>query len=57
MVFTPPRSNPNLVGGHIHGATYENNQHVTTVTTSLRYLGVHLTPSLKWDTHVDLMVN
>jgi hypothetical protein len=57
MVFTPPRSNPNLVGGHIHGATYRNNQCVTTVTTSLRYLGVYLTLSLKWDTHVDLMVN
>jgi hypothetical protein len=57
MVFTPRRSNPNLVGGHIYGATYGNNQRVTTITTSLRYLGVHLTPTLKWDTHVDLMVN
>jgi len=57
MVFTPRRSNPDLVGGHIYGATYGNNQRVTTVTTSLRYLGVHLTPTLKWDTHIDLMVN
>jgi len=57
MVFTPCRSNPNLVGGHIHGATYGHNQRITTVTTSLWYLGVRLTPMLKWDTHVDLMVN
>jgi hypothetical protein len=57
MVFTPPRSNPNLVGGHIHSVTYSNNQRVTAVTTSLQYLGVHLIPTLKWDTHVDLMVN
>ena len=57
MVFTPRRSNPNLVGGHVYGATYGDNQRVTTVTTSLRYLGVYLTPTLKWDTHVDLMVN
>jgi hypothetical protein len=57
MVFMPRRSNPNLIGGHIHGATYGNNQRVTTVTTSLRNLGVHITLTLKWDAHVDLMVN
>lgn len=57
MVFMPHRSNPDLIGGHIHSATYGHNQRVTTVTTSLWYLGVHLTPTLKWDTHVDLMVN
>jgi len=57
MVFTPRRANPDLVGGHIYGATYGDNQRVTTVTTSLRYLRVHLTLTLKWDTHVDLMVN
>jgi hypothetical protein len=57
MVFTPRRSNPNLTGGNIHRAVYGNNQRVTTVTMSLQYLGVHLTPTLSWDTHVDLMVN
>jgi hypothetical protein len=57
MVFTPHRSNPNLTGGHIHGTKYGHNQRVTSVTMSLQYLGVHLTPTLSWDTHVDLMVN
>ena len=27
------------------------------VTTSLQYVGVHIMPTLKWDTHVDLIVN
>jgi hypothetical protein len=57
MVFTLRRSNPALVGGHIHSVTYGNNQHITIITTSLRYLGIHITPTLKWDAHVDLMVN
>ena len=47
MVFTPCRSNPNLVGGHVHRVTYSNNQCITTVTTSLRYLGIYITPTLK----------
>jgi hypothetical protein len=57
MVFTPCRSNPDLMGGHIHGITYGNNQRITTVMMSLHYLCIHLTPKLAWDTHVDLMVN
>jgi hypothetical protein len=57
MVFTPRRSNPDLIGGHIHSVTYSDSQRITTVTTSLCYLGVHIMPKLKWDTYVDLMVN
>lgn len=57
MIFTPPRPNLNLMGGSIYGVQYLGNHHITTVTKSLRYLGVHITPSLKWDTHMNLMVN
>ena len=35
MIFTPRRSNPNLIEGHIHGTTYGNNQRVTSVKMSL----------------------
>ena len=57
IIFTPHRSNPDLTEGHIHGVTYGNNQCITTITISLCYLGIHLTPKLTWDTHIDLMVN
>jgi hypothetical protein len=47
MIFTPHRSNPELTRGHIHGVTYGDNQRITTSTTSLQYLGVHIMPKLE----------
>ncbi len=58
MVFNPSWQ-PHLTGGSIQGAHYsigDSWHHITTIT-SLHYLGVFITDTLKWDKHISIMVN
>jgi hypothetical protein len=60
MTFQPPHTNWDLVGGHIWGGRYTDltlRPNRISTTKSLRYLGVYITPDLKWTKHVNIMVN
>jgi len=50
---------PNLTGGKIWGARYEDTTkcHNITAVTSLHYLRVFITTDLKWEKHVSIMAN
>jgi hypothetical protein len=60
MTFTQQCANPNIVGGPNTEARYNDPIRgcctVRTVT-HLRYLGVYIDCSLKWDRHVSIMTN
>jgi hypothetical protein len=60
MTFTRQRANPDIVGGPNTEARYDDpiRRRCTVWTvTHLRYLGVYIDRSLKWDRHVSIMTN
>jgi len=60
MTFTQQRANPDIVGGPNMEARYNDpiRGHCTVQTvTHLRYLGVYIDHSLKWDRQVSIMTN
>jgi hypothetical protein len=60
IIFPPPHTRPNLTGGQIHSGRYVNLQaqrlNITSATT-VKYLNVHISQDLKWDKHVNIIIN
>jgi hypothetical protein len=60
MIFTPSRSNPNLIGSPVKGARYNDpiaGPSCIMTTTSLKYLGIFINHKLNWTKHVSTMVS
>jgi hypothetical protein len=60
ITFTKTRANTDLTGGQIWGGRYADAQakrlNITT-TSTVKYLGIYISQDLKWDKHVDTMIN
>jgi hypothetical protein len=60
MIFTRQRANPNIVRGPNMEARYDDpirRRRTVRMVTHLRYLGVYIDRSLKWDQHISIMTN
>jgi hypothetical protein len=60
ITFTKTRANTDLTGSQIWGGCYAHAHakclNITTAST-VKYLGIYISQDLKWDKHVDTMIN